>query len=47
MEKRLLKNLRDRRALGGICSDVTDCKSDMWDCVECEHFIPDRTAFLF
>jgi len=41
LEKRLLKNIRAHRVLGGICGDVTGCKSDMWNCLTCEHFIPD------
>lgn len=41
LEKRLLKNLRAHRVRGGICSDVTGCKSDMWNCLECEFFVPD------
>lgn len=42
LEKRLLKNLRAHRVPGGICSDVTGCKSDMWNCLGCESFIPDK-----
>jgi len=42
LENRLLKNLRAHRVLGGICDDVTKCKSDMWNCLDCGHFIPDR-----
>ena len=41
LEKRLLKNLRAHKVPGGICGDVTGCKSDMWNCLECGHFIPD------
>ncbi|MDI6705498.1 MAG: hypothetical protein QME73_04490 [Bacillota bacterium] len=41
LEKRLLKNLRAHRVRGGICSDITGCKSDMWNCLDCRHFIPD------
>lgn len=41
LEKRLLKNLRAHRVRGGICSDITGCKSDMWNCLECKFFIPD------
>jgi len=26
---------------GGICSDITGCKSDMWNCLDCEFFVPD------
>lgn len=42
LEKRLLKNIRAHRVRGGICSDITGCKSDMWNCLDCEHFVPDR-----
>lgn len=41
LEKRLLKNIRAHRVPGGICGDVTGCKSDMWNCLVCEDFIPD------
>lgn len=40
-ETRLLKNLRAHRVLGGICSDVTHCQSGMWNCIDCEHFVPE------
>ncbi len=41
LEKRLLKNLRAHKVRGGICSDITGCKSDMWICLECNAFVPD------
>ncbi len=41
LEKRLLGNLRAHRVRGGICSDITGCKSDMWNCLECGFFVPD------
>lgn len=41
LEKRLLKNIRAHRVQGGICSDITGCKSDMFHCLECEFLIPD------
>jgi len=41
LEKRLQKNLRAHRVRGGICSDITGCKSDMWNCLECKSFVPD------
>lgn len=40
-EARLLRNLRSHRVPGGICSDVSHCKSGMWNCVACENFIPE------
>jgi len=42
LEKRLLKSIRAHRIRGGICGDITACKSDMWNCLDCKHFIPDR-----
>ncbi len=42
LEKRLLNNVRAHRVRGGICSDITGCKSDMFTCLECEHFIPEK-----
>lgn len=41
MEQWLMKNLRAHRVRGGICSDITNCKSDMWNCLECKAFVPD------
>jgi len=41
LEKRLLKNIRAQRVPGGICSDITGCKSDMFFCLSCDSFIPD------
>lgn len=35
LEKCLLNNLRAHRVPGGICGDVTGCKSDMWNCLAC------------
>ena len=46
-EKRLLKNIRALRVPGGICGDVTDCKCDMWSCLDCEHFIPDKEQLSY
>lgn len=41
LENRLLRNLRAHKVRGGICSDITGCKSDMWNCLDCEFFVPD------
>lgn len=41
MEQRLMKNPRAHRVRGGICSDITNCKSDMWNCLECKSFVID------
>jgi len=37
-----LKNIRAHRVRGGICSDITCYKSDMFTCLECEHFISEK-----
>lgn len=42
LEKRLLKNIRAHRVRGGICGDITGCKSDMFQCLDCSHFIPEK-----
>jgi len=42
LEERLLKNLRAHKVRGGICSDISGCKGDMWNCLECSSFIPDK-----
>jgi hypothetical protein len=34
LEKRLLKNIRAHRVRGGICSDITGCKSVMWNSLD-------------
>ena len=41
LENRLLRNLRAHKVRGGICSDITGCKSDMWNCLDCKFFVPD------
>lgn len=46
-EVRLLKNLRAHRVRGGICCDITHCKSDMWNCLDCEKFVPDTEQLPF
>lgn len=40
-ESRLLKNIRAHRVPGGICADVTHCQSGIWNCIDCEHFVPE------
>lgn len=47
LEKRLLKNLRAHRVPGGICSDVTGCRSDMWNCIGCGKFVPDKDQLRY
>jgi site-specific recombinase XerD len=46
-QARLLNNLRAHRVRGGICRDISNCKSDMWDCLECASFIPDSGQLPF
>lgn len=41
-ESRLLRNLRAHRVPGGICIDVTHCKNDMWNCLGCNRFVPEK-----
>ena len=40
-EARLLKNIRAHRVPGGVCADVPHCKSGMWSCIDCKHFVPE------
>lgn len=40
LEKRLLRNIRAQRTKGGLCSDITNCKSKMFECLSCNDFIP-------
>lgn len=47
LEKRLLKNIRAHRVRGGICSDITGCKSDMWNCLDCGFFIPEKEQLSY
>ena len=41
LEKKLLRNIRAHKVNGGICTDITGCKSDMFHCLDCKHFAPD------
>jgi hypothetical protein len=41
-EARLLSNIRAHRVPGGICADITHCKSGMWHCLDCRYFIPEK-----
>ena len=43
-EVKLLMNLRAHRVPGDIC---IRCRSDMWNCLECVHFIPEKEQFLY
>lgn len=40
-EKEIMKNMRAHKVRGGICSDITGCKSNMMNCLECKFFLPD------
>lgn len=42
LEKKLLHNVRAHRVNGGICTDISGCKSDMFNCLDCKHFAPDH-----
>ena len=37
----IMKNVRAHKVRGGICRDITGCKSDMMNCLECQYFKPD------
>lgn len=42
VESRLLKNLRAYQIKDmGICSDITGCKSGIFECLDCSYFVPD------
>lgn len=41
LEKRLLRNIRSQKLKHGICSDITNCKSGIFECLKCKSFIPD------
>lgn len=34
--------MRAHRVSGGICADVTHCKSGLWSCIDCECFVPEK-----
>ncbi len=46
-ESLLLKRLRSHRIPGGICADVTHCRGDMWNCIDCEFFIPEAEQLSY
>ncbi|OLN26111.1 site-specific integrase [Desulfosporosinus metallidurans] len=39
-EQRLLKNPRAYKLRLGICTDITTCKSGIFECMACEYFVP-------
>ena len=46
-ESRLLNNIRSHRVPGGICADVTHCKSELWSCIDCVYFVPEVEQLLY
>ncbi|MBU3154472.1 hypothetical protein [Clostridium estertheticum] len=38
---RILRNIRAHKVRGGLCSDITNCKSQMFACLDCELQIDD------
>ena len=43
-EAGLLENMRAHRVPGGICADIPHFRNDMWNCLECVHFIPEKNS---
>lgn len=39
-EQRLLRNPRAYKLRIGICSDITTCKSKIFECLACDYFVP-------
>lgn len=46
-EREIMKNMRAHKVRGGICSDITGCKSDMMNCLECKFFLPDQNQMEY
>lgn len=44
---RLLMNLRAHSVPGGISADTPHCRNNMWNCLECVHFIPEKEQLLY
>ena len=42
-----MANLHAHRVPGGICADITHCRNDMWNCLECVHFTPEKEQLLY
>lgn len=40
-EGEIMKNVRAHKVRDSICSDITGCKNDMMNCLECKFFLPD------
>ena len=48
LESRLLKNVRAYKIKDmGICSDITGCKSGIFDCLDCSYFVPDADSLNY
>ena len=43
----IMKNARAHKVRGGICRDITGCKSDMMNCLECKFFMPDTNQIEY
>lgn len=43
----IMKNVRAHKVRGGICRDITGCKSDMMNCLECKFFMPDTNQIEY
>lgn len=39
--ERILKNVRAHKVRGGLCSDITNCRSKVFACLDCEYQIDD------
>ena len=46
-ESRLLKNIRAHRVPGGVCADVTHCRSGIWECISCRDFVPEMEQLAY
>lgn len=46
-ESRLLKNIRAHRVPGGVCADVTHCRSGVWECISCRDFVPEMEQLAY
>ena len=46
-EAEIIRNVRAHKVRGGICRDITGCKSDMMNCLECKFFMPDTNQIEY
>ena len=42
-----MMNLRAHRVPSNICADIPHCRNNMWNCLECVHFIPEKEQLLY